>query len=111
VDEEHSRFDDVRAGLAVNRYVYAHRNFRLCSTRMFVQAPKRRKAAQHKCNCIFLAVSSGSGKASSASVSNKSLGRYTADRRELTIAWYSTKTTIPPMKATRMLHRLKPVTP
>ena len=29
MDEEHSRFDHVRAGLAINRYVYAHRYFRL----------------------------------------------------------------------------------
>jgi hypothetical protein len=29
MDEEHSRFDHVRASLAVNRHVYAHRYFRL----------------------------------------------------------------------------------
>ena len=29
MDEEHSRFDQVRASLAINRYVYAHRYFRL----------------------------------------------------------------------------------
>jgi hypothetical protein len=46
-----------------------------------------------------------------APASKKSLKRYTVDRRGPAIAWYSTKTTIPPMNATRMLHRLKPVTP
>jgi hypothetical protein len=40
----------------------------------------------------------------------KVLKRYTVDRRGPAIAWYSTKTTIPPMNATKMLHRLKPVT-
>ena len=29
MDEEHSRFDQVRASLAINRYVYARRYFRL----------------------------------------------------------------------------------
>jgi len=37
----------------------------------------------------------------------KVLKRYTVDRRGPAIAWYSTKTTIPPMN----VHRLKPVTP